>query len=431
MSLKEIHSLYLKANGVSTDTRNCAEGSIFFALKGENFDGNKFVNVAFDNGAYWAVVDDPALKDQDRMIWVENVLHTLQELARYHRKYLGIPILGITGTNGKTTTKELVTCVLSEKFSVTSTAGNLNNHIGVPLTLLEMNQGTEFGVVEMGANHGGEIEFLCSIAEPDYGIITNVGKAHLEGFGSFEGVKKAKAELYSFLNKSQGKAFLNLQNEHLKSMVPTGLEVLTYGITSDAAVTGEAGGLNPFLSVVWATKEQSHNVQTHLLGEYNCENVLAAVCIGLFFNVPSEKINKAIESYIPSNNRSQYVKTKHNEVLMDAYNANPSSMEVALRNFDKIRGENKTVILGGMKEMGASSKDEHQRLLEFLASLEIDHAFLIGEEFMDWSAQYENWRYFADVNELLQYLKEHPLNNAQVLVKGSRSNKLEVVLDYL
>ncbi|TAJ12181.1 UDP-N-acetylmuramoyl-tripeptide--D-alanyl-D-alanine ligase [Marinilabiliaceae bacterium JC017] len=431
MSLKEIHSLYLKANGITTDTRNCVEGFIFFALKGANFDGNKFVNVAFDNGASWAVVDDPALKDQDRMIWVEDVLHALQELARYHRKYLGIPILGITGTNGKTTTKELVTCVLSEKFSVTSTSGNLNNHIGVPLTLLSMDKETEIGVVEMGANHGGEIEFLCSIAEPDYGIITNVGKAHLEGFGSFEGVKKAKAELYYFLNNSQGKAFLNLQNEHLKSMVPNGLDVLTYGVTSDAAVTGKAEGLNPFLSVVWSKKGQSHNVQTHLLGEYNCENVLAAVCIGLFFDVPAEGINKAIESYIPSNNRSQYVKTKYNEVLMDAYNANPSSMEVALRNFDKIRGENKTVILGGMKEMGASSKEEHQRLLEFLASLEIDHAFLIGEEFMNWSAQYENWQYFADVKELLQYLKEHPLNNAQVLVKGSRSNKLEVVLDYL
>ncbi|WP_430812106.1 MULTISPECIES: UDP-N-acetylmuramoyl-tripeptide--D-alanyl-D-alanine ligase [unclassified Carboxylicivirga] len=429
--LASIHKAFLASQGVSTDSRAANQGTIFFALKGASFDGNKYVREVLAKGAAYAVADDKALLGEPNVFLVEDVLTCLQNLARYHRRYLNIPILAITGTNGKTTTKELVAAVLSKKYRLKATAGNFNNHIGVPLTLLSMDSSLEMGVVEMGANHIGEIDFLCRIAEPNYGLITNVGKAHLEGFGSFEGVKTAKGELYQYMHKTGGRVFINTDNKHLKAMA-TGLnECLSYG-TQNSQITGQITAKTPFVGIRWHLPQgSSHKVNTQLIGTYNFENILSAICIGHHLGVAAEDINEALENYIPSNNRSQYIESGSNRIIMDAYNANPTSMQAALQHFAQTEAENKVLILGGMKELGADSTDEHRKLIATIESIGAAQVFLVGSEFEDLNNIPSKMIVFPDTESLIHAIDQEPVRNAYILIKGSRSNQLEKVLSHL
>jgi len=431
--LERIYALYLKHRVISTDSRNCPVGAIYFALRGERFNGNEFVLDVLNRGAAFAVSDDRELSVVANVIVVPDVLKTLQDLALLHRRKLNIPILGITGTNGKTTTKELVYSVLKKKFNVEATKGNLNNHIGVPLTILSMDESIDFGVVEMGANHIGEIDFLCRIAEPDYGIITNVGKAHLEGFGSYEGVKKAKGELYSFLQEKAGLVFVNGDNPELKQMGKDLTNIFEYGIET-GTVKGYVEKKNsPFLSVSWylQSKYNTNKIETHLIGYYNLENVLCAIAVGTYFGISSKDINDAINSYFPTNNRSQYLETENSKVILDAYNANPSSMMEAMKNFDQMVHSNKVAILGGMKELGEDSRLEHDKLLSQISSLNIAMLILVGEEFAGLSSPEMPTLRFNSFESVNQYLSKNPLKNSLILVKGSRSNQLEKIVPFL
>ena len=431
--LEQIYELYLKHRTVSTDSRNCPVGAIYFALKGERFDGNKFVLDVLNNGAAYAVSDDKSLIGIDNVIVVSDVLKTLQNLAQLHRRKLGIPILGITGTNGKTTTKELVATVLQKKFRVEATKGNLNNHIGVPLTILLMDENVEFGVVEMGANHIGEIDFLCRIAEPDFGVITNVGKAHLEGFGSFEGVKMAKGELYSFLREKSAAVFINADNVQLRQMGKGLTNKFEYGIESGALKGHVMDVNNPFLSVNWysVSGDCMNSIETNLIGAYNLENVLCAIAIGTYFEISPQDINDAISSYCPTNNRSQFIETATNKIILDAYNANPSSMVEALNNFDKMDHIRKVAILGGMKELGEDSISEHEKLIEHIAGLNISTLILVGEEFAGFSIPDVPILKFDSYESVNQFLEKSPLSNSLLLIKGSRSNQLEKIVPFL
>ncbi|NPA35323.1 MAG: UDP-N-acetylmuramoyl-tripeptide--D-alanyl-D-alanine ligase [Chlorobi bacterium] len=436
MDIKTLHNIFLSCSSVTTDSRNCPEGSIFFALKGESFNGNQFADKAIEAGAKYAVVDENTESISDNIILVDNVLKTLQDLANYHRRWLGIPILAITGTNGKTTTKELTREVLKQKFEVKATEGNFNNHIGVPLTLLSFNQETEFGVVEMGANHPGEIAFLCNIAEPDFGLITNIGKAHLEGFGSLNGVMQTKGELYNYLSKNAGTIFSNKDNPYLYQMLPENTDVIFYGIqiqNNDVLVSGKSTGKEFFLKLTWQNNNtgNQYDLNTNLIGDYNLENVLAAITVGCFFNIEEKKINSAVTGYIPSNNRSQYLKTEKNEILLDAYNANPTSMQKALDNFRNIDGTQKALILGGMKELGYESSYEHKELINKIKNINAAIIFLVGPEFVPTLTLIPEAVHFKDVNELIKYIKENPVTNHKILIKGSRNNKLEKVITYL
>lgn len=426
-----IHQAYLTSKGVSTDSRSNNEGVIFFALKGASFDGNKYVPDVLKNGAAYAVADDHALAGTKNVFIVDDVLTALQQLALFHRRFLNIPIVAITGTNGKTTTKELIAAVLAKKYVIKATAGNYNNHIGVPLTLLSMDQSIELGVVEMGANHVGEIKVLCEIAEPNYGIITNVGKAHLEGFGSFEGVKTAKGELYQYLKKTQGQLFINADNDHLREMAEGIGNRIEYGLQK-GTITGQIVKDHPFVSIQWyAGNDKVHNTSTQLIGGYNLENILSAICIGHTLGVADEDIVNAIEHYTPTNNRSQFIQTPNNQIIMDAYNANPSSMQVALQNFGKAEMKNKVLILGGMKELGNDSPMEHQKLLEMILGLNIQQALLVGSEFNNLVNESDTIRHYNNTEELIDSLKENPIKDAYLLIKGSRSNKLEDILPYV
>ncbi|WP_430814492.1 UDP-N-acetylmuramoyl-tripeptide--D-alanyl-D-alanine ligase [Carboxylicivirga sp. RSCT41] len=427
--IADIHKAFLSSKGVSTDSRNNNQGVIFFALKGANFDGNKYVKDVLSNGAAFAVADDYSLKGIENIFVVDDVLTCLQELALHHRRYLNIPIIAITGTNGKTTTKELVAAVMSRKFNIMATQGNFNNHIGVPLTLLSMNKTVELGIVEMGANHVGEIELLCKIAEPNFGIITNVGKAHLEGFGSFEGVKTAKGELYQHIKNNNGKLFINHDNEHLMGMA-SGIENrIEFGVES-GFISGQTTKNDPFIAMSWQTEDGlSYHIQTKLIGSYNLENILSAICIGHTFNVKPEDINAAIEDYTPTNNRSQFIQTAHNKIIMDAYNANPSSMQVALNNFSEMDATNKLVILGGMKEMGDDCITEHQKLLDTINKLTFEKVILIGTEFK--AINTYNAIFYEDNESLIKDIQLKPIQNKSILIKGSRSNKLEELLPHL
>ena len=435
MNIEELHKIFLSSSSVTTDSRNCPPGSLFFALKGESFNGNLYADDAIKKGAGYAVVDDKNIKySSENVIFVDDVLTTLQALASFHRDYLSIPILAITGTNGKTTTKELTREVLRQKFNVKATEGNFNNHIGVPLTLLSFSEETEFGIVEMGANHPGEIKFLCNIARPDFGLITNIGKAHLEGFGSIEGVMKTKGELYGHLSENAGTIFANKDNSYLMKMLPEDAETVFYGIQSrDVLVHGEVSGREFFLKFKWQNTftGKEYELATNLIGSYNLENALAALTVGTYFDVDAEKMNRAISEYTPSNNRSQYLKTENNEILLDAYNANPSSMQKALDNFNNIDGDNKALILGGMKELGQDSEKEHSELVNRIKQLSAKNIFLIGPEFKEHLNQIPEAVHFNSVDELIGHLKKHPLKNHKILVKGSRSNKLEKVITYL
>jgi UDP-N-acetylmuramoyl-tripeptide--D-alanyl-D-alanine ligase len=429
MNIASLYSIFQKHPIVTTDSRNIPANSIFFALKGTSFNGNTFAAEALKKGAAFAVIDQPELATNDRLILVLDVLTTLQQLARYHRDQLGLTILAITGTNGKTTTKELVAAVLTKKFKVNFTLGNLNNHIGVPLTLLSMNKDSEFGVVEMGANHPGEIRILCEIANPDFGMITNIGKAHLEGFGSFEGVIKTKSELYNFLRTKGRKCFINCDNSILTAQAQN-LEQITYGISSDYFMSGEIASTDNYLVVKALFPKGWLYLKSKLVGDYNYENLLAAACVGKYFEVDPLLIQKALEEYTPSNNRSQLIRNEKNTIIMDAYNANPTSMMAALQNFANIKNDQKCIILGDMLELGDISAAEHQTIVDFIDDQDFYAVFLVGPHFMNTTDSIKKKK-FDNVELLTNYLKTQPIENKLFLIKGSRGIHLEKILELL
>lgn len=423
MEIEELYNRFTECNGLTTDSRHCPEGSMFLALKGETFNGNAFAAQSLAQGCRYAVVDEPqyASPENPRIILVDNCLETLQKLANYHRRRLGTRMIGVTGTNGKTTTKELIATVLGEKFKVLYTQGNFNNHIGMPLTLLRLKPEHEMAVIEMGANHPGEIKTLVHIAEPDYGIITNVGKAHLQGFGSFEGVIRTKGELYDFL-REKGNATIFIQNENpYLNKIAAGLTCVRYGQTPGLDVTGKVVACSPFLHFSWTAEGISHDVQTHLIGAYNLDNALAAVAIGRYFGVEDTKICHALSSYVPQNNRSQLVHTASNTLIVDAYNANPTSMMAALENFRQMEAAHKVAILGDMKELGEGSHEEHQKVVDFLKECGFERVMLVGPEFGGTASSFEHYK---DVKEVEALLAAHPLQGCCILVKGSNSMKL-------
>ncbi len=423
MNIQELHQLFLNSSGVATDTRSIEPNQLFFALKGENFNGNKFALEALKNGAGYAIIDEIEYDQSEQFITVNNVLETLQELANFHRKHLGIPILAITGSNGKTTSKELIHAVLSKRFNTVATVGNLNNHIGVPLSLLSMNKTTEFGIVEMGANHLKEIESLCKIAQPDYGYITNFGKAHLEGFGSIEGVITAKSELYNYLKEHKKALFLNADD-------PIQQKQLSYKNSFSF------GSSKANIPVEYITDNKYAEVQSNgivfnslLPGNYNAINMAAAICIGHYFEIPVKSIKEALANYSPQNNRSQIIELGKTTLLMDAYNANPTSMKAALESFNKIPANNKVAILGDMFELGTTSEKEHQDLVTYLENLNFSRIFLVGTNFKKAKANSPKIQQFEKFPELEEAIKSVDLQNTKVLIKGSRGMALERLLD--
>lgn len=433
MTISEIYKIYLSHPLICTDTRKITEGCLFFALKGENFDANTFAEQAIEKGAAYVVIDDPQYKKDNRYILVEYVLTALQELAKHHREQLKIPVIGLTGSNGKTTTKELINAVLSQKFKTLATKGNLNNHIGVPLTLLEITQETEIAIIEMGANHQKEIEMLSEICRPDYGLITNVGKAHLEGFGGFEGVKKGKGELYDFLENHDGTVFINKDNIFLTEMANsrTFKKIIFYGTDEGIDLKGELLSNDPFLEIKWTYHNQQYQVLSNLTGTYNFENVLVSIAIGLAFGLSAEKINQGISNYQPQNNRSQIIKTANNTVIGDYYNANPSSMLVALENMASLKAKKKVVILGDMFEVGDSSAIEHDAVLQKALAYQFDQVILIGEEFFNINELADDATFYRTTAETVMALKKNPIKDALVLLKGSRGMKLESLMELL
>ena len=424
MTVKEIYSIFQKCTGVTTDSRKCGPGLMFFALKGERFDGNEFVRGALEQGCPYAVMDNADLYDaQDpRMILVDNVLNTLQQVAALHRRTLGTPVIGITGTNGKTTTKELTNAVMSSTYNVLCTQGNLNNSIGVPLTVFGLKPEHEYAIVEMGASHPGDIKELVEVSQPDFGLITNVGKAHLLGFGSFEGVKRTKGELYDWLREHDGTAFVNRDNEHLQQMCK-GLPLIEYGKPGHDGllVEGEVLECNPFVKFRWRTaKGDWHTVQTNLIGAYNVDNALAAITIGLKFGVKEQDASDAVANYKPQNNRSQLTETGRNHLVVDAYNANPTSMAAALENFSMIKAQDKMLILGDMRELGEVSADEHRRILDEIRKYGFTQVWLVGSEFAK-AAHGSAFRLFADVDEVNRALETEKVSGKTILIKGSNS----------
>lgn len=433
MYVQDLYQIFRQYPLVSTDTRNIREGSLFFALKGANFNGNAFAKQALELGAEYAIIDESEYAQDPRCILVDDVLITLQELAKYHRQQLDIPVVGVTGTNGKTTTKELLHAVLSQKFKTFATQGNLNNHIGVPLSLLAIDDSYEMAVIEMGANHEGEIGFLCNIAQPTHGLITNVGKAHLEGFGSFEGVKKAKGELYDYLQETGGTLFMQGNNHHLMEMASTRAitdeQTVSYGFSELNDVFGRIITANPYLSIVWRSRigEETYETQTNLTGSYNLENFLAAITVGLHFSVEPEKINRGIAAYSPKNNRSQVTKTEQNTVIADFYNANASSMSAALDNMYALDVPHKVVILGDMFELGEESFEEHARVVFKAKGLGPDRLIFVGKEF------YKHRDEEAEFYESTEAAKDavSMISDSFILLKASRGMAFEKLLDVL
>lgn len=454
--MENIYEKFLESTAVSIDSRNCPEGAMFIGIKGANFDGNLFVEKALEQGCKYAITDNPEIGvGNPNIIHVADSLKTLQDLAAYHRMKFNIPVIAITGTNGKTTSKELISTVLSKEYNTLFTLGNLNNHIGVPLTLLRLNRGHNIAVIEMGANHPKEIEFLCNIARPNFGIITNVGKAHLEGFGSFEGVKKTKGELYEFIRGVEGKIFLHADNPHLCEMlnpdtepvevsmtagnnvpaIANTLETIKYGEADENFVSGNIVSCTPYINVDLrlngnaSGEKQSYSVATQLIGDYNLSNILSAACIGRYFGVMDEDIVAALREYTPNNNRSQCTKTESNTLIVDAYNANPTSMDAALRNFSKIEAASKALILGDMKELGEDSIMEHNKILALIESLGFDKVYLVGSEFTRAAAGAHPC--FENVDALKEYLTANPIAGYTILIKGSNSTKLTQIVPSL
>lgn len=428
MKIEELHNIFLKSEGIVIDTRKIIKDSIFFAIKGEKFDANTFTEEALNNGASYVIIDNKEYFIDQRTILVDNVLKTLQELAKYHRTYLNIPIIALTGSNGKTTTKELINQVLSQKYNTKATIGNLNNHIGVPLTLLSFSKNTEIGIVEMGANHQKEIEFLCNLANPDYGYITNFGKAHLEGFGGIEGVIKGKSEMYNYLNTNQKTVFVNLDDKLQEEKTRT-IKRYTFSQSQndDADIKITKTTANPLVRIEFNYIE----INSNLIGLYNSNNIAAAITIGNFFNVPNLDIKKAIESYIPENNRSQIILKNSNEIILDAYNANPSSMLLALENFIQLDKKNKIIIIGDMFELGNESDYEHKNIIKFLEKIDEINCFFIGNYFYKNKISKNNFSFFKNFEQFKSYLNIHTLSNNTILIKGSRGIALERVLEFI
>lgn len=422
MKIEEIHHHFLKSSGVCTDTRTITQNCLFFALKGDNFNGNMYAKNALEKGAYLVIIDEAEFQN-DHSILVDNVLETLQELASYHRSYLNIPIIALTGSNGKTTTKELINVVLSKKYQITATKGNLNNHIGVPLTLLSMNSATEMGIVEMGANHHNEIDFLCNIAQPDYGYITNFGKAHLEGFGSLEGVVKAKTEMYRYLRNNNKTVFVNY-NDEKQIINAEGINKYTFGDKNQDCKVDLLNASNEVL-----LNYLNLEIQSNLIGNYNFNNIAAAITIGQFFKVKKEDIKEAIENYIPTNNRSQVLLKGTNKIILDAYNANPSSMKAALENFIQSTGKLKTLFLGDMFELGPDADEEHQNIASFLEKHFKGTSYLIGESFNNTTINALSIHKFKTFEDLKSSLHKKSIKNQYILIKASRGMALERILE--
>lgn len=425
-TIEKIYKLYKTAYTVTTDSRTITQGCVFVALKGEHFDGNDFaLNVAEEGIAACVIADRKDLPQHERLFVVEDSLKALQELANYHRKQLDTPIIGITGTNGKTTTKELVSAVLAKKYNILFTKGNFNNQLGVPLTLLRIKPDTELAVIEMGASHPGDINELTGIGEPNYGMITNIGRAHLRDFGGYEGVIKTKNEMYQYIAAHKGLLFVNKDNELLMDLSKS-INKVTYGTSNDADIQGKLLSANPYLSVEWNGKK----IDTQLVGDYNFENVMAAICIGTYFNVAANDIVEALSSYRPTNNRSQVIETARNRVVMDAYNANPTSMSHSIKNFRNICKSDNLLILGDMRELGNESGQEHKNILELIKELRFENVYLVGEEFQR-VAKNSKFSTFINVEELAQYLQQHPVSGRDILVKGSNSIHLNKIIDSL
>lgn len=439
MTLSALYQIFLKCQSVTTDSRNCPDGSLFIALKGGSFNGNAFAGKALESGCAYAIVDEGeyAVEGDQRYILVDDCLQTLQQLANYHRRQLGTRVIGITGTNGKTTTKELIAAVLTQKYNVLFTQGNLNNHIGVPVTLLRLKEEHELAVIEMGANHPEEIKYLCGIAEPDYGIITNVGKAHLEGFGSFEGVIKTKGELYDFLRgkksslneKEDTCIFIHHDNPWLKN-IAGGLKQIPYGTQDDLYINGHITGNSPYLAFEWKAGKDGelHQIQTQLIGEYNFPNALAAVTIGRFFGVEAGDIDEALAGYTPQNNRSQLQQTEDNTLIIDAYNANPTSMMAALQNFRNMTAPKKMLLLGDMRELGAESLPEHQKIVDYIKESGFEEVWLVGDQFASVSHSFKT---YPGVQEVIKDLKDSKPKGYTILIKGSNGIRLSTAVEYL
>lgn len=424
MGIEELYQLFLQHPSVQTDTRKLKDGDLFFALKGDNFNGNKFAIQSLEKGAAYAIVDESLTDVDNRIILVDDVLTTLQNLAKYHRQQFNIPFLAITGSNGKTTTKELVHAVLSSHFKTYTTEGNLNNHIGIPLTLLKVKADAEIAVIEMGANHQKEIAGYCTYTLPTHGLINNVGKAHLEGFGGIEGVKKGKGELYDYIRQTNGIIFINSDFDYLREMSQGIKQKVSYG-THDASITGELISSEPFLVVNFTNHPEIGEINTHLVGDYNLPNVLAAVCVGLHFGVAANKIRVAIESYQPSNSRSQLIESGTNKIILDAYNANPSSMKLAIENFAKLPAKKKVLMLGGMAELGEDSLAEHQYIIDLIQKFNWNRVVLVGGDFTKIRHSFENFKTSAEARD---WFKNQQFTNTHLLIKGSRSMKMEEIL---
>jgi UDP-N-acetylmuramoyl-tripeptide--D-alanyl-D-alanine ligase len=433
MNINTLYQYYLENPNICTDTRKITQGCLFFALKGENFNANTFAQKAIELGAAYAVIDDVNYQLNERFLLVDDTLKALQDLAIHHRKQLKIPVIGLTGSNGKTTTKELINSVLSQKFKTLATKGNLNNHIGVPLTILEINHEAEIAIIEMGANHQREIAQLCEFSRPDFGLITNIGKAHLEGFGGVEGIKIGKGELYDFLKDHNGTVFINNDSEALTQMASAKnlQNTIFYGKGSDNFLSGELVKNDPFLEVEWSYQGETYHVQSQLTGTYNFENILATIAIGLQFNLTPKQINNGINTYSPQNNRSQILKTKSNTIICDYYNANPSSMSVAIDNISQLKADQKVLILADMFELGEDAFVEHEMIVKkALLNHTFSRVIFVGEYFKAHQA-HQGALFFAKTEELASYLQEHKIKDSLVLVKGSRGMKLESVIEFL
>jgi UDP-N-acetylmuramoyl-tripeptide--D-alanyl-D-alanine ligase len=425
--MENLFQLFYQSSGVSTDTRKIKQDSLYIALKGENFDGNTFADKAIELGAKYAIVDNKDFANESSIFHVDDSLVFLQKLSNYHRKRFDIPLIGITGSNGKTTSKELINAVLTQKYNVLCTAGNLNNHIGVPLTLLNLTEEHQIAIIEMGANKPKDIEELCLIAEPNYGIITNVGKAHLQGFLSFEGVIETKSELYAFVKNNQGKIVINGDDEILNNKANSfQLEKVTYGTNGENQIQGELVRLNPFVELRWKSADyNSPIIQTNLVGKYNFLNFLAAITFGTIFKVENEKINEAVANYIPTNNRSQVQKTDKNTLIIDCYNANPSSMQLALESFKEIQHPNKLAILGDMFELGLESEIEHKKIIDYCVENKIQ--FLTVGDFF----QKHNSSGYKNTQETIEFINSANIKNSLILLKGSRGIALEKIINFL
>jgi UDP-N-acetylmuramoyl-tripeptide--D-alanyl-D-alanine ligase len=429
MNINEVYNIFLKYPSISTDTRDIKPDSIFFSLKGDNFNGNIFADKAIEKGAKYAIIDESKFKKDSRYILVDNTLDTLQQLAIIHRNHLKIPIIGITGTNGKTTTKELINCILSQKYKTLATQGNLNNHIGVPLTVLSITNEHEIAIIEMGANHIGEIGELCRISQPDFGIITNIGKAHLEGFGNLEGVIKTKNDLYLEVAKKNGKLFVNADNPILNNLSEN-IDRICYGKSSTNYCYGNLKKQNAFINIEYYCDSNYDLINTQLVGFYNFENILAAITIGCYFKIEKQFIKKALENYLPTNSRSQIVKSKTNTIILDAYNANPSSLEASIKNFAEIVADNKILMIGDMLELGEYSEVEHRNILHIIEMLNFNNVILVGPQFSS-VCEKKDWLCFKNSMLAKDWLILNPVKNAYVLIKGSRGIKMEVVLESL